>query len=124
MAIGGFLRSTIGLFPFHQMTFQHDPKDFSGTRAELFGEFAGNNGLTSMILVAVPMAAVDHDAGPELFFFQLGGDGGDRLAIIVGTVLGTAKNEVTAVVSFGLHDCGEALFRDAEETMPLARACA
>src|SRR3984885_1729853 len=59
------------LCPGNQIALDHDPQDVTVSRGNLRGDIAAHETLTSVVLIAVGMAAVDHDARREAGFLHL-----------------------------------------------------
>ena len=74
------------------MTFQHDAKDCGGSVADLLCEAGGRLRLSSVVFIAIAVAAVDHDAGAKTVFDQLFLDFVYGEFVKIGSFVGTAEN--------------------------------
>jgi hypothetical protein len=73
-----------------------------------------------VVLVAVGVAAVDHDLWLDAGFFHLLAGGLDGGGVVVGGVASAAKDDVAVAVALGDEDGGLPVLRVAEEVVGLA----
>src|SRR5690606_28011236 len=105
------------LAPSLEMAFQHDPAETSIPLGDLLAESGGNARLILRVLVAVGVAAVDHDTPIEAGFLDTGKSVVDVFFVEVGTTTAAAEKQMTVLVAAGADDGGESLFGHREEVM-------
>ena len=99
------------------MTFHHDAEDVGGPGTDLLGEGRYNGRLIGVLLAAVAVAAVNHQAACQAGRTELCRHAIDVIAVEIRAGVGAAQNHVTAVVAGGLDDGRDPLFGNAKEVM-------
>lgn len=85
--------------------------------SDLLGENGRNLGLVLVILLAVGVAGVDHDAALDASFFKKPQGGADVLGIEVRARGAAAQDDVTGGVALRADDAREPLFRDRKKVV-------
>src|SRR5450631_1698912 len=87
------------LRPRDQIALEHDPEDAAVSRGNLCGDLAAHEALTSVVLIAVGVAAVDHDTRRDARFLHLlcglrhGG------SVVIRRLTPAAQDEVTVRIT-------------------------
>ena len=108
------------LGPCDEVALEHDAHDALVAAGDLAGDVAADSGLLGVILVAVGVAAVDHDAGWDAGLFHLAAGFFDRCGVVVDGLAAAAKDDVAVGVAVGDEDGGLAVFGVAEEGVRVA----
>ena len=103
-----------------EVAFKHDAHDALVAAGDLAGDVAADSGLLGVILVAVGVAAVDHDAGWDAGLFHLATGLFDRCSVVVDGLAAAAKDDVAVGIAVGDEDGGLAVFGVAEEGVRVA----
>ena len=88
----------------HEVAFDHDAHDAVFPGGQLAADVAADGGLLAVVLAAVGMAAVDHDAGCDAGFFHLLGGGVDGCGVEVGDLAAPAQDDVAVGIAGGEQD--------------------
>ena len=105
----------------HQVALDHDAEDVAVACSDLFGDLMADDGLALVVLAAVSVAAVDHDARVEAGGEHAAADFVDAGGVVVGGVGAAAKDDVRVAVAGGAEDGRLAVFGVAEKGMRLTR---
>lgn len=87
-----------------QVAFEHNAHDASVAAGDLAGDVAADGGLLGVILVAVGVAAVNHDARWDAGLFHLAAGVFDRCGVVVDGLAAAAKDDVAVGVAVGDED--------------------
>src|SRR5579871_6300523 len=79
---------------FHEIAFEHYAEDVAISRGDLPGNIAAHQALAPMVLVAVGVAAVDHDAGLQASGCQLHCCCCNALGGVVHELAATSQDDV------------------------------
>ena len=103
-----------------EVAFEHDAHDALVAAGDLACDVAADGGLLGVVLVAVGVAAVDHDARWDAGLFHLAAGFFDRCGVVVDGLAAAAKDDVAVRVAVGDEDGGLAVFGVAEECVRVA----
>lgn len=102
---------------FADVTLNHDTHDCLLALLDLLGDDLGDLGLVTMVLLTVPVRAVNHDLWSQALGRQLLLGLSDALLVVVGAGGATAQDDETVLIPDGAHDSDDAGFGDGEEMM-------
>src|ERR1700721_3900664 len=77
-----------------QIALDHDAEDAAVSRGNLCGDIAAHEALTSVVLVAVGVAAVDHDMRRDPGFLHLLGGLRPRGCVVIRRLTAAAQDEM------------------------------
>merc|ERR1712115_368816 len=84
---------------FVDVALDHDAHDGFLAASHLLGESVCHLGLVLVVLLAVAVAAVDHQTGLETLLLQIALGFRDRLRVVVGTLLAAAEDDEAILVA-------------------------
>ncbi len=100
-----------------EIAFDHDAEDVAVAFCYLFCDFVADDGLAVVILAAVGVAAIDHDARVEAGVDHAPADFVYAGGVVIGGIAAAAEDDVGVAVAGGAKDGGLAVFGVAEEGM-------
>jgi len=98
-----------------EIALDHDAENVAVARCDLFGDLMADDGLAVVILAAVGVATVDHDARVEAGGYHAAADFLDAGGVVVGGVAAAAENDMGVAVAGGAEDGGLAVLGVAQE---------
>ena len=120
LAVDEFFAGNEFLGSGYEVAFEHDAHDAPVATGDLAGDVAADGGLLGVVLVAVRVAAVDHDARWDAGLFHLATGLFDRCSVVVDGLAAAAKDDVAVGIAVGDEDGRLAIFRVAEEGVRVA----
>lgn len=95
----------------------HDTHDGRLAGGNLLRQSGGHLGLVLVVLLGVPVAAVDHQTGLHALGVELGLGLGDALGVVVGALLAAAQDDEAVGVADGADNGDDTGLGDGEEVV-------